>query len=203
MSANKTEANKEREKKLKDIVGQVLINVLVGQVYDGSKVQAWIQQIAHESIDRLKNEVSTELKYSVSTIIIRKTVEQQALDFNTSAYGDPTTDDHVSTTYENPHLICVCMTHLVYGGDDLTVGGEFLNSITSAFSSKVPSVSATPIPGEKQHTVVRLWLSNLSSPSSIPVHFSYSLQPMESIYQRTLIHRRQFKYQHQMNQRVY
>ena len=148
MSASKTEANKEREKKLKEIIGQVLINVLVGQQYEGSKVQGWIQQIAHESIDRLKSEVSAELKYNMSTIIIRKTVEQQAMEHNTSAYGDPKTDDHVSTTYENPHLICVCMTHLVYGGDDLTVGGEFLNSITSAFSSKVPSVSATPIPGE-------------------------------------------------------
>ena len=160
MVSNKTEANKEREKKLKEIVSKVLVNVLVGQVYDGSKVQGWIQQIAHETIERLRSEISNDLKFNISTIIIRKTEEPQAMEHNTSAYGDPTTDDHVSTSYENPHLICVCMTHLVYGGDDLTVGGEFLNSITSAFTSKGPSVTATPIPGTLLLVVVVL-LHNL------------------------------------------
>ena len=155
----KTEANKEREKKLKDIIGQVLINVLVGQLYeDGSKVQGWIQQISHDGIERLKAEISEDLKFNISTIIIRKTVEPQAMEHNTSAYGDPTTDDHVSNTYENPHLICICMTHLVYGGEDLTIGGEFLNSITSAFSSKGP---ATPVPGSSPLMVLFITYSNI------------------------------------------
>ena len=96
----------------------MLSQILRGQVYETDLVQQWIATIAAEVIDRLKKEVSDELKYNVSSVIIRKSGEICSLEHNTSAYGNPDTDGHVSTTFENSHLICICMTHVVSAKDD-------------------------------------------------------------------------------------
>ena len=107
-----------RSERIKTIVDAVLSQILRGQVYESDLVQSWISTIAATVIDHLKREVSTELKYNVSSVIIRKSGEVCSLEHNTSAYGNPDTDGHVSTTFENAHLICICMTHVVSAKDD-------------------------------------------------------------------------------------
>ena len=111
-------ATPSRSERIKTIVDGVLSKVLNGQVYESDLVQRWIADIAASVIDRLKKEVSMDLKYNVSSVIIRKSGEVCSLQHNTSAYGNPDTDGHVSTAFENSHLVCITMTHVVSGKDD-------------------------------------------------------------------------------------
>jgi len=134
-----------RKERIKTIVDSVLSQVLRGQVYESDLVQRWISTIADSVIDRLKSEVSIDLKYNVSSVIIRKNGEVCSLEHNTSAYGNPDTDGHVSTTFENAHLICICMTHVVSAKDD--DDGDYWKYIRpSTYLEPIISPLVDPVP---------------------------------------------------------
>mmetsp|Transcript_30196 Transcript_30196/g.28847 ORF Transcript_30196/g.28847 Transcript_30196/m.28847 type:complete len:112 (+) Transcript_30196:59-394(+) len=84
----------------------VLTSVLKGNTYSAGKTAQWIDTIGNNLLIKLKDDVSPNFKYIISSIIVQKL--GAGLHFESAALWDATTDGSVTAKFENETMTCIC-----------------------------------------------------------------------------------------------
>lgn len=84
----------------------VMTTVLDGKVYSAAKTAEWIDGIGSTLLVKLRDDVSPNFKFIVSTIIVQKV--GAGLHYECAALWDSATDGSVTSKFENETITCIC-----------------------------------------------------------------------------------------------
>ena len=85
---------------------EAMANVLEGNTYFAAKTAEWIDAIGTNLLVKLRDEVSPNFKFIVSSIIVQNV--GAGLHYECAALWNSTTDGSVTAKFENETIICIC-----------------------------------------------------------------------------------------------
>ena len=88
------------------IAVEVMTSVLDGSNYSAAKTSEWIDSIGSNLLVKLRDEVSPNFKFIVSSIIVQKV--GAGLHYECAALWDAATDGSVTAKFENETMTCIC-----------------------------------------------------------------------------------------------
>ena len=88
------------------IAVDVMTTVLDGHNYSAAKTSEWIDTIGSNLLLKLRDEVSPNFKYIVSSMIVQKV--GAGLHHECAALWDGATDGSITAKFENETMICIC-----------------------------------------------------------------------------------------------
>lgn len=88
------------------IAVDVMSSVLDGNTYSPTKTADWIDTIGSNLLVKLRDDVSPNFKFIVSSIIVQKV--GAGLHYECAALWDAVTDGSVTAKFENETMTCIC-----------------------------------------------------------------------------------------------